>query len=577
MTRSTPDETADSVSPRPGVDADGGGSTSATRRPIGPPWSELDRGGRSARVAWLAFAMYIVVAFVLIRTNWGQGYWFVGDDWGMIVDRDISHFGDWFRPQNGHWSMLPTITYSILFKSVGLTSYWPYQTLTVVLHLTLAVLLRVVMRRAGVGPWVATIAAGTFVLFGTGVQNILWAIQVSMVGSLVFGLVHVLLADHDGPSDYRDGLGILAGAVALSASGVGALMVVMVGLSTLLRRGWKAAALHIVPLAVAFSAWYLLTDASSQSSGSGFGPLAAGDWVVTGWSGVFLALGEYELNAILLAAMLTTGMVLTVRRQGWSTFRGDAAVTMAMLVSAILLFVVLSTQRQGLNQLVLQSDTDFIRAGRYIAISLSLTLPGLALAANAIIRQWRFMAPLVLALFLIGVPANIRAMDEEHWPAVQQALKATLLAAAYSPVIEDVPGDVLPEPGELQGAEVPTDFLRTALANGKLPPPPTGLPDDRPPVGTRLRLSQTPYDTAVPDDMTCATYTEPRRIDGEFGDEFGFEGAIGVSSLRPEDEGLRPVGYNDFWSGQVLRVQVPLFSFKVRPAGGATEYTFCER
>ena len=96
------------------------------------------------------------------------------------------------------------------------------------------------MRRAGVGPWIASAAAALFMLFGAGDENIVWAFQMGFVGSLVFGLTQLLLADHDGPIARRDWLALLAGLAGLLCSGVGVTMVVVVGLATLARRGWRA-------------------------------------------------------------------------------------------------------------------------------------------------------------------------------------------------------------------------------------------------------------------------------------------------------------------------------------------------
>ena len=64
----------------------------------------------------------------------------------------------------------------------GIRSYVPYQLLVILLHLAAAVLLRVVMRRAGVRPWIATLTAGVFVFFGAGAENILIAFQITFVG-----------------------------------------------------------------------------------------------------------------------------------------------------------------------------------------------------------------------------------------------------------------------------------------------------------------------------------------------------------------------------------------------------------
>ena len=159
------------------------------------------------------------------------------------------------RPQNGHWSTVPLVAYHLLFWAFGL-SYGPYLICIITLHLTFVVLVRVIARRAGVGPWIATIAASVLVLFGSGTTNILQSIQIGMIGSVIFGLCHLLCADHDGPFSRRDALGLVCGALAILASGIGTLMVVIVGMAVLIRRGWRMAALQTAPLAIMNGVWY---------------------------------------------------------------------------------------------------------------------------------------------------------------------------------------------------------------------------------------------------------------------------------------------------------------------------------
>ena len=162
------------------------------------------------------------------------------------------------RPHAGHWATIPIIEFRVLYRIFGLRSYVPYQFVLVLCHLAVAVLLRIVMRRAGVGPWVATCAAAVIVLFGPGAQNIVWAFQVTFVGALLFGLTQLILIDHDGGLERRDWLALLAGVAALLCSGVGVAMVGIVGLATLLRRGWRMAAFQTVPLGAMFGLWYLV-------------------------------------------------------------------------------------------------------------------------------------------------------------------------------------------------------------------------------------------------------------------------------------------------------------------------------
>jgi hypothetical protein len=140
----------------------------------------------------------------------GRYRWFFHDEWDYLAGRNGGDIENILIPHNEHWSTLPILVYRALFRLVGLRSYLPYQAVLVVLHLTAAALLRVVMRRAGVGPWIATAAAALFVLFGTGAENLVYAVNMGFAGALVFGLVQLLLADHDGPIDRRDAIGLLA-------------------------------------------------------------------------------------------------------------------------------------------------------------------------------------------------------------------------------------------------------------------------------------------------------------------------------------------------------------------------------
>jgi hypothetical protein len=82
------------------------------------------------------------------------------------------------------------------------------------------------MRRLGVRPIIATATAVPFVCFGAGAMNIFFAIQISLAGSLFFGLAHLLLADHDGPVDRRDVLGLAFGVVALMCFAVGVPLII---------------------------------------------------------------------------------------------------------------------------------------------------------------------------------------------------------------------------------------------------------------------------------------------------------------------------------------------------------------
>src|SRR6476646_4720308 len=160
-----------------------------------------------ARLAVYVFAAVEAGAAILYLVK-GRRVWFFGvfgDEWDFLAGRSLT-VHDLLQRHGDHLVALPALVFRVLYTVVGLRSYVPYQLCAIGLHLTAAALLRVVMRRAGVDPWIATAAAGLFALFGAGSEDILIAFQITFSGALVLGLVQLLLSDHPGPIDRRDWL-----------------------------------------------------------------------------------------------------------------------------------------------------------------------------------------------------------------------------------------------------------------------------------------------------------------------------------------------------------------------------------
>lgn len=195
----------------PGADPTGG-SGAATAS---------DASRRSERAAGVAFAVGTVAAFLVLLLVFGRDRWFLRDDWYFLTGRTATDVPGLFDPHGEHWTTLPILAFRALHAVFGLHSYLPYEALVIAAHLITATLLRVVMRRAGVNAWIATAAALAFVFFGAGNANVLWAFQITMVGSVAFGLGQLILIDHDGPADRRDVAALLCGAAVGSTVGIG--------------------------------------------------------------------------------------------------------------------------------------------------------------------------------------------------------------------------------------------------------------------------------------------------------------------------------------------------------------------
>jgi hypothetical protein len=448
-----------------------------------------------------AFCVYIVAA---------RRIWFFRDDWDFLAGRSLG-MHDLLRPHGGHLVALPLIVFRVMYNVVGLRSYLPYQLLPIALHLTAAALLRVIMRRAGVDPWISTIAASLFVFFGAGSQDVIWAFQITFSGPLVFGLAQLILSDHDGPLDRRDGIALVFGFAALLCSGVAIAMIGVVGLATLLKRGWRVALFQTAPLGVVYLAWYAhyaggaarVTDVSTLF-----------EWLRTGIGAAFDALGQVRFVGWGLAAMLVVGLVLA-----WQQYSRDervrrGAVPAAMLVGAFAFLLI-----SGVNRALF--GTRFAASSRYMHIVAALLLPSLAVAADAITRRRRVFVPFVLALLLIGLPGNIAAIGDSFSPHRFFAnYEETMRSLPRSRLALQVPGDVRPE--LVNAPVISIGWLVGAARSGRLPAP--RPPTRREQMTNDLRLALAQFDEGNGAD--CEQVSTPLVRDVAAGESFVVRGTI---------------------------------------------------
>jgi hypothetical protein len=435
---------------------------------------------RSAQVALVVFVAIVVTAFpVLLKLS--NYRWFYVDEWDFLAGRDGGSLDDLLRPHNEHWSTLPILVYRVLWHLVGLRSYTPYLALIITLHLTAAVLLRIVMRRAGVNPWIATSAAALFVLFGAGSENIWWAFQIGFVGAFVLGLTQLVLADHDGPIDRRDWLGLLAGSAALLCSGVAVTMAVVVGIAALTRRGWRAAAFHVAPLGVLFVLWWLGTEHAGQGFSSPIGSVLR--FVTIGIGAAFGAMGQAQGAGVALGALLVLGLVVAWVPLPLPALRRRAAMPGAMLVGAFVFLVLTGSNRAATQSL----GPDIARASRYVYLVAALSLPAIAVAADAVVRRWRLLAPAMLALLLIGIAGNMRAFvhQRHQWAAFHRDARVLMLSFPRVPIARETPAWVRPLPGP-EIRNVTLGWLLDGVASGRVPRPPPVSADATAAIEQRL-------------------------------------------------------------------------------------------
>src|SRR5450759_735235 len=419
-----------------------------------------------------AFAVHLLTLVVALGAlGWlGRPLWFFGDEWEFLVNRGgfhRPHLGLWDPHAHMHWSTTPILIYRALFAVFGLRHYAPYLLLVLLTHIVTAYLLWRVMRRVGVLPWVATGLAAVFCFLGGGEENILWAFQITMNGSLLLGLVHLLLVDRDGGYGRWDAAALVVGLVALTFSGITVTLIAISTLVVLRRRGWRLAALTAAPPAVVYAIWYVVKarhdtfHPPAQVNGfaarvqdiytflwTGLTHVADAAVGLTGAGGVLLlglllwllrrlpgdGTGSRDVSRLLPGTGLPDSMSATEPPSGLGGSRWPAA---TMAAGAILLFVLVSVGR-------VDYGLDFAKAPRYVYLVGALLLPAVGLvftelATGGAVRGF-VVALLVGVLGLHGIAELLTQRQvrlHKEVPARGKILAAGDLLASFTVTEED--------------------------------------------------------------------------------------------------------------------------------------------
>jgi hypothetical protein len=387
----------------------------------------------------------------------------------------------------------------------------------IVLHLVVAALLRTIMRRAGVDPWIATAAASLFVFFGSGHQNVLWAFQIGFTGALMFGLVQLILSDHDGSIDRRDGLALVAGVAGLLCSGVALTLALVVGIAVFARRGWRAALFQTAPLATVYLIWWLRygRDAYFTERGRASTPHELVSFIRIGLMSAFDAMGQvYGIGWVFFGVLLAGGVV-AVRRCRDAQALHRLAAPGALLLGAVV-FLTLS----GLGRAVFGPELARLH-DRYLHIVTALALPAIAVGADAITRRFRVPVVVMTLLLAIGIPGNIHAfaVARDRETPFQQAFRRQTLELAHLPIADDVPRSVRPQP--LLAKPITMGWLRDGVRDGRIPS--TDPPSARAAAGLTLRVMLEQRTSSVAR-ASCHTLTGAEVLDVDRGDVIVIQG-----------------------------------------------------
>ena len=220
--------------------------------------ARTDRPALANALAVVARPPVLLALVAVVILVWlSRGMTFYHDEYTFILLRDLSIRGI-FAPHNEHLSATLVILYRVLLGTVGMVSYWPYLGVTFALHVAVAGIVYVVVRReAPLG--FALGAMAVMLLLGSGGDDILWAFQSGTIGATAAGMAALVVAPR------RPGVAALLLTIALSTSGVGLAFFVGTGVHLLLTRP-RALPWLLVPLGY-YLTWFVLFATSSVSPG----------------------------------------------------------------------------------------------------------------------------------------------------------------------------------------------------------------------------------------------------------------------------------------------------------------------
>ena len=379
---------------------------------------------------WVAWPIGILLLAWIARDQW-----FVRDDWAFIFTRqrlyEVRGLDDLLlEPQDGHWMTWPILVFRMLHGVFGTGSYLPFLIVLWITHIGAVVLARVWMTRLGVTAWISTLMTIVLLVFGAGWENLMFAIQIVYNFSLLAFLGQSLLVDHDGPVDRRDWIGAGISLIGVSSSGFGPFFAFGVGLMLALRRRWKAAAIAVVPQAVAWC-WWWLTWGSDPVGGDGTaGVRFVVHWVEFGvWStfGSMIGTGLLAWPAFVLCVGLAAWPRLDPARR---------APVIALLATALVMYAGIGTRREVFG-------VEAAGWPRYQYMAAMIVAPVLALGLDQAVRfaSWARWIPRLL--LMLAIVRNVDWMNDgaDYWASLSSADRQTFELVAGSDARLEVPPD----------------------------------------------------------------------------------------------------------------------------------------
>jgi len=338
-----------------------------------------------ATLAGIGWPPVIVAVGALVVLVWlGRDMTFYHDDFAFLLLRDLSWQG-LFAPHNEHLSATLVLLYRTLVGTVGTVSYWPYLGVTFALHMVVAGIVYVVVRREASAAWALGAMAVTLML-GSGGDDILWAFQSGTVGATAAGMAAVVVAPR------RPAVAAILLTLALATSGAGLAFFVGTGIHLLMTRP-RSLPWLLLPAGL-YGGWYVVFGASAVSPSLQGVP----EYVLRG-------LAASAAGALGSTSTVVGGVALLALALGLIRARPVPPVVLALLASGVVFFAIAGLVRARLG-------AEQATAPRYVYI----VAPALIIAGTVLLARIRKPLGNVVgvAVLVIALTGNLVLLVETH-------------------------------------------------------------------------------------------------------------------------------------------------------------------
>jgi hypothetical protein len=382
-------------------------------------------------------AAAVLAAALVVFWRVGHRQWFIRDDWAFLLTRraireDVGVDAWLLTAQDGHWMTPPLAAYWLIERLFGIDSYVPYLLVNMALHVAAVGCVVELCRRYGVQAWTTVLVASLLLVFGSGWENVVFAVQITYNLSLVAFFVHLLLVDHDGPVGRRDVAGAVVAMVGVSSSAFGPFFVAAVFAVLVWRRRPRAALVAAVPSGIVYT-WWLLTWGSDRAGD-------AGDASVTGALKFARLTVTATLNGmtgqVLFAGAALFGIVVVVLVRPLPRDTRSVVTVLAVLPVPIMLAI-------GWQRAVFGLDS--AASSRYLYMSAMVLAVPFALAIDELRSVHRHAVHVGRAIVLIAVASNARLLvtSSDDWADRSARAREVFELVAGTPAAADAPGSTV--------------------------------------------------------------------------------------------------------------------------------------